>query len=370
MPQKMRILVDAHVLDGKPQGTCAYIAGLYGALANREDVQIFLATEREDSIARWFPQSPSLEWVQLKSHNKYRRLMTEFDRLSQCIAPDFTHFQYITPLRKRSKWINTIHDLLFMDFPPLFPARYRLMNGLLFRISAMRSDVLLTVSDYSREAIARHFGIPESRICVTPNGIGAFTNAAETPVAGLESGAFFVYVSRFEPRKNQDGLVRAFREIQPQLPAEFKLVLVGSHAMQYPALDTEIALMGDNLRILSNLSSAELTWLYRHAAAAIYPSRAEGFGMPPLEAIAAGGVSYCSDNTALAELAGYTHGTFDADDPQALRSTLLRAAVKVDSTSSAALRKKTIDMYSWERTANAFAAVLGLECNDQLLPNL
>lgn len=361
MTQKTRILVDAHVLDGKPQGTCAYIAGLYGALANRDDVQIFLATEREDSIARWFPQTAGLEWVRLKSHNKYRRLMTEFDRLSQSIAPDFTHFQYITPLRKHGKWINTIHDLLFMDFPLLFPANYRRVNGLLFRISAMRSDVLLTVSDYSREAIARHFGIPESRVCVTPNGIGAFTNAAETPVAGLEPGAFFVYVSRFEPRKNQDGLVRAFRDIQTQLPAGFKLVLVGSHAVQYSALDAEIAKMGNNLQIMSNLSSAELTWLYRHSAAAIYPSRAEGFGIPPLEAIAAGGVSYCSDNTALAELAAYIHGTFNADDQQALRSTLLRAAKKVDSILSEDLRKKAINMYSWERSVNSFAAVLGLE---------
>lgn len=360
VPKKTRILVDAHVLDGRPQGTCSYIAGLYGALANRDDVQIFLATEREDSVARWLPQSAGLEWVPLRSHSKYQRLAVEFDQLSRHIAPDFTHFQYITPLRKYGKWINTIHDLLFLDFPSLFPARYRVVNGLLFHISAMRSDVLLTVSNYSRDAIARHFGIPKNRIFVTPNGIGAFENSVEKSVTGLEPGSFFVFVSRFEPRKNQDGLVRSFREVKPQLPAGFKLVLVGSHAMNYPSLDKEIALMGDDLLIFNNLSLAELIWLYRNSAAAIYPSLAEGFGIPPLEAIVAGGVSYCSNNTALAELAGYTNGTFDLKDPQALKSTLLRAAARTDKTSNDELKEKAIEMFSWKRSADAFASALGL----------
>lgn len=360
MIRKQRILVDAHVLDGKPQGTCAYIAGLYSALAQRDDLEIILATETPESLDRWFPDRRNLQWVPLATGNKYKRLALDFDRLGSRLAPDFTHFQYITPLRKRSRWINTIHDILFLDHPEMFPAHYRRINGILFRRSAKRSDIVLTVSDYSRGAIARHFGIPADRIHVTPNGVDHWASCGEIPIPDLTGHGFFVYVSRFEPRKNQDGLVRAFRQVRDSLPAETRLVLVGSMAMAYPALERELSAAGPTVDVMSNLKREELAWLYRNAIAAIYPSHAEGFGIPPLEAVAAGGRSYCSDNTAMAELAPFVHQTFDSTDPTALQTRLVEAS-QTPWQPRRDLQELVARQYSWKRAANAFAAAIGLD---------
>lgn len=352
MKKRKKILVDGHVLDGKPQGTSTYIAGLYGEVARRDEVEVLIATECEQSIERWFPGHPNIRWVPLRKCNKYRRLGTEFDRLADSYSPDYMHFQYIAPLRKKARWIVTVHDLLFLDLPQFFPLRYRVQNALLFGLSARRADILLTVSNYSRTAVARYFRLAEEKIEITKNGLGSFANLLADPVDGLTPGNFFLYVSRFEPRKNQDGLIRALRGLRNTLPEGFQLVLVGSPALPYPALDAELEKAGPLVVTLSNLSSAELAWLYRNARASLYPSFAEGFGVPPLEAVVAGGVSYCAANTAMLELAHHLHGTFDAadvDDIQRIMREALATSHTVRDPTQIAI---AIAEFSWARSAD------------------
>jgi len=346
------IFVDGHVLDGKPQGTSTYIVGLYTEIAKRNTAEILIATEQENSIKRWFPKQENIRWVPLTAANKYKRLAVEFDRLAEQYRPDYMHFQYITPLRKRTRWINTVHDLLFLDLPQYFPLRYRLQNRLLFGLSARRSDIVLTVSEYSRDAIGRHFGIPLDNIHVTPDGIDSISQANPEAVNGLTPGNFFVYVSRFEPRKNQDSLVRALRQIRSDLPDGFRLVLVGNPALHYPALNAEIAAAGDLVCCLSNLSFGALAWLYRNATAALYPSFAEGFGIPPLEAVVAGGQSYCAANTAMNELADCVHGTFNAGDLDEIVAVMRASLAGRFPKDDMVLRMRALDRYSWNRAAD------------------
>ncbi len=352
------ILVDGHVLDCHPQGTCAYIAGLYGEVAQRGIARVLVAAVHEDSVARWFPNTSGVDWVRLQSRNKFTRLALDFDRLAARWRPDYMHFQYITPLRKRSRWIVTIHDLLFIDLPEYFPWRYRVKNRLLFARSARRADLLLTVSDYSRRAIATQFAMPLERIHVTTNGIDGFAKTAVEAMPGLTPGRFFLYVSRYEPRKNQHGLLRAFREMADQLPDGFDLVLVGSPAINYPAFDAELAQAAGRIRQEADLSRGALAWLYRNAAASIYPSFAEGFGIPPLEAVAAGGVSYCAHNTAMRDLAPYVHGTFDAADINDIKRVMRRAVAGTDAAKSPSLRARLEQSFSWQRSGEQFARAL------------
>lgn len=350
---KPRILVDGHVLDGKPQGSSAYIAGLYRAVAETGGADVCIACHNEASLTRWSLDQSGVDWIPLNSSNKFSRLALEMVHLQSRLSPDFSHFQYITPLIKKSKWINTLHDLLFLDHPELFPLGYRVKNQALFRLSAVRSDIILTVSYYSRDAIHRHFGISLERIHVTPNAPDSFVDAPDTPVAGLTAGRFLVYVSRFEPRKNQHALVQAIDDIAGDLDEDFRLVLVGYKALAYPALDAALERAGERVQVLSNLSHSQLTWLYRHAAGSIYPSKAEGFGMPVIEAVAAGGISYSADNTSMSELIPYVHGSFDANDPSQIRETIVRAAERRDTASCDSVRTRMLKAYSWAASAQA-----------------
>ncbi|WP_141678059.1 glycosyltransferase family 4 protein, partial [Vibrio splendidus] len=114
---KIKILVDGHVLDGKPQGTCSYLAGLYGALSKFDDIEIYMLTKNYSSVVDYFGAGHLLKWVELKSDNKYKRLGYELSSIEKKIKPDFSHFQYITPVIKSSFWVNTVHDVLFMYYP-------------------------------------------------------------------------------------------------------------------------------------------------------------------------------------------------------------------------------------------------------------
>ena len=82
---------------------------------------------------------------------------------------DYAHFQYVIPPIKKCKYIVTIHDVLFLDFPQYFPFLYRLKNNLLFKYSAKKSDIVLTVSQYSKERIEMHFNINDVKII--PNAV-------------------------------------------------------------------------------------------------------------------------------------------------------------------------------------------------------
>lgn len=220
----------------------------------------------------------------------------------------------------------------------------------------MRSDILLTVSEYSRDAIQRHFHIPKDHIHLTLNAPDGFADASEEAINGLNPGRFIVYVSRFEPRKNQHALVQAFLTLRGQIDDDIRLVLVGYPALPYPQLDSALAQAGGNnrVRVLSNLSHAQLTWLYRHTAGSIYPSHAEGFGMPVLESVAAGGLSYCADNTAMSDLVPYVHGSFDAADDASIRATLLRAIKGLDATKRDGVRVKALEHFNWTASAESF----------------
>lgn len=348
--KKIKVMVDAHVLDGKHQGTSSYISGLYSALSKRDELELYVATEKQESMDKYFGNCSNINWIKLNSKNKYQRLAFEFDSISQKLKPEFSHFQYITPLIKRNKWINTIHDILFMDFPEEFPLSYRVKNHLLFRLGAIRSDILLTVSEYSKQRISQHFKIPINDIVVTPNAINDIVSVIPKPMIQLEGQKFFVYVSRFEPRKNQHTLIEAFYRVN--FGTDVKLVLVGAPALEYPALEAQLKInMNNQLIHLQGIDTAELVWLYKHAMGAFYPSKCEGFGIPPLEASALDCPSYCADNTALSELSQYVSGCFD-NNVESIAEQLQRTYTNTSGVKTGSKADLVVDNYNWKKSGD------------------
>lgn len=155
----IRLLIDCHVFDDKFQGTRTYIQGLYQEMVKHEDIRFFFAVQNIDGLAKVFGHAENIHYVKLESSGSIKRLSIEFPKIMSEYKIDYAHFQYISPLVKKCKEIVTIHDLLFMDYPRYFPFSYRIKNRLLFERSARKADILLTVSDFSKEEIIRHFRI-------------------------------------------------------------------------------------------------------------------------------------------------------------------------------------------------------------------
>lgn len=366
MTAPRRLFIDAHVFDHGFEGSASFIAGVYGALLRQFPgrYRLFFGCTRPDQVLASFVGLPDVDTMIYRAENRYIRLLAEIPRLIAILEPDFAHFQYFTPVVKTCPWIVTIHDVLVNDYPQYFPPNYRRLRNILFPLSAKRADILTTVSCYSRERISHFYGISPKRINIVPNGVLAPISVSTAvavdsmEVAQLIHGhyPFLLCVSRFEPRKNQALLLRVFLDDR-LWERGIRLVFVGSNTLEYPEFDRLLASANDtalsSIKLLRNLSPGDLAQLYKYAIAAIYPSLAEGFGMPPLEAIVQNTPSLCANTTAMADFSFLAPFFFEPSNVESLREKLNWVLDKPESAraSAATAAKHVATHCAWNRSA-------------------
>lgn len=319
----MKLLVDCHVFDGKFQGTRTYLQGLYSCMISYKDIDFYFAARDTNNIKNVFGEAENIHYVKMRSSGSVKRLAVEIPKIIKRYNIAYAHFQYISPLIKYCKEIVTIHDLLFMDYPQYFPLSYRIKNKYMFKRSAKRADILLTVSEYSKNEIVRHFQIDSNRIAVTPNAVLPILSdmKQEDVRKKWNLDKYILTVGRVEPRKNFLTLLKAFVELK-LYEKEYKLVIIGTPDLAYTEFyDYYTSLAGDikNAVIMDRASFPELVSLYKNASLFVFPSLAEGFGIPPLEAIEYGCPLLCSNVTAMAEFGLPNEIMFNPNDIEELK---------------------------------------------------
>lgn len=318
--------VDCHVFDGNLQGTTSYIKGLYQELIKDKSKTFFLAAFDVENLKSVFGEYENVTYLKYNSKSKYIRLLFDIPKLIKNNHVDYAHFQYIVPPIKTCKYIVTIHDVLFLDFPAYFPFFYKIKNKLLFKSSAKYSDVVLTVSEYSKKRIQKHFNI--SKITITPNAVDPvfFESYNKTIIkdavkSKFQTANYFLYVSRWEPRKNHHTLLRAF--LENQYYKTHNMVFVGDNAIDNKEYDSYYNSLSDEIKktifSFSKVNFKDLLLLVRGADLSIYPSIAEGFGIPPLESIAANVPTICSNTTAMSDFQFFGDCLFDPLDIEELK---------------------------------------------------
>jgi len=359
----IRILVDCHVFDGTFQGTTTYLKGLYQELIKDADMQFFLVANDTDKLQKVFGTYDNVTYLAYRSGNKFIRLLFDLPKLIRKYKIDYAHFQYVAPPIKQCKHIVTLHDVLFLDFPHYFPLGYRLKNRFLFGTSARHADVVLTVSNYSKQRIQKHFGISE--ITITPNAVDpvffeAYDKKAVQELVEKRFGAkdYWLFVSRWEPRKNHDLLLRVF--VEKGFYNNYELVFIGDPAIPnktyeayYHGLD---ALIKQKIKMLNKVNFDDLLLLVRGATLSVYPSVAEGFGIPPLEALAANVPAICSNATAMSDFDFMSDWLFDPSDPEDLAQ---KAHLALQAKDAADKREKIARRFSWTVAAQAFNNAIG-----------
>lgn len=363
-------MVDAHVFDETHQGSRTYLKGLYSEVVKlMPDACFYFAAYNFKNVQSEIEDHPNVYFVQLK-RGKYLRLLVEMPYLIWKYKIDYAHFQYISPFLKNCKCIVTVHDILFKDFRSLFPLKYRIINGFLFRLSAKRADVLLTVSEYSRQRISLHYEIPVNKIGITPNGISQdFFGVANSGRGEIKQkynlDQYILYVSRIEPRKNHLLLFRAFFELR-LWERNYKLVCIGKKDFSYNDinlfLDTSSEECRRNILLLQDINDSELRAFYASANLFIYPSIAEGFGIPPIEAVAEGTVTLCSNSTAMSDFTFLGSDLFDPYNLDELKTKILDKLSKpADLNRIATLRQTVGEKYSWSKSARSFISFLKMD---------
>ena len=244
--KRIKLLVDAHVFDKGFQGTTSFIEGVYQELVKKENLEIYLAAYDIENLKQYF-SDPRFQFIPLKSKNRYQRLLFEFPSIIKRHQIDYAHFQYIVPPIKHCRYIVTIHDLLFKDFPENFSPAYRLQKDFLFKGAVRKADILTTVSNYSASSLERHYKVAREKILITPNAVPSlfFRHVDKAQSRSMiwdehKITNFILYVARIEPRKNHELLIRAFRDLQ-WYQKDLHLVFIGQKSLPTPELDSLLA---------------------------------------------------------------------------------------------------------------------------------
>jgi glycosyltransferase involved in cell wall biosynthesis len=222
--------------------------------------------------------------------------------------------------------VVTLHDVTFMHMPTFGRVTTWGMSEVVRR-AARDADSLIAVSEAAREEICASLGIDRARFTVVPHGLGEVPRAEPAPELELRerlrlpAGRMVLCVAAVRPHKNQELLVRTL----PKLPGDVGLVLSGRHEAYAEALrDLAAALdVSDRMVMTGYVSDADLEGLWALAACAAFPTRAEGFGLPVLEAMARGVPVACSDIAVLHEVGGDVPEYFDPSDPAAAAAAVM-----------------------------------------------
>ncbi len=229
--------------------------------------------------------------------------------------------------------VVTVHDVSHMRHPAFHPAsRVRYLEKRL-PASLAEADRVITVSGFSKRELVDTLGIAPEKIAVTPLGVDAAfipRTARETASflesVGLAHGRYLLAVGTIEPRKNLFRLLRAYADLPPALRDRFPMVLAGAPGWG-PPLDKGLVSAleaAGHLRNLGYVPGGDLPLLYAGAGGFVFPSLYEGFGLPPLEAMACGVPALVSNAASMPEVAGSAALLADPLDTADIRRNLER----------------------------------------------
>jgi glycosyltransferase involved in cell wall biosynthesis len=222
------------------------------------------------------------------------------------------------------------------------------------------------VSAYSRDRICHHYNILPEDIHVVPNGADYITSdcvlskqeASCAIEEKLKIANFILYVSRIEPRKNQLLLLEKYLKLE-LFKKEIPLVFVGKKSIEVPGLDKRVAeLTGEQRKMIywfEQVSQDDLIKLYKACRLFVYPSKAEGFGIPPLEAVACGAPVLCSNVSAMQDYYFFRPYTFDPNDDEEFERKLIETIHHPPNENFIkGVAEQVAGNYPWQHSADVF----------------
>lgn len=362
----MHLAINATELGRGRGGNETYIAGLVEGLSSLSpSPQVSLLTCQWD---RDLLLPSAVHEVNLGAYRQLPFFLYQQTRVLRRLEPDWYLSNYYLPPLLPCKGSVIVHDLSFRAHPEYFPSLVAWYMRWLVGWAVRLADRVLTVSTFSRDELLRFYPAVAGKVCIVPNGIGAqFRPSPDDGTAqsdhktlsryGLDGPPYILALSSIHPRKNLSRLLDAYLNLRRERGAIPRMVWVGaprwgSHELLERARSSGVILTGF-------VAEEELPALYRGAAMLVYPSLYEGFGLPPVEAMACGTPVVTSNTTSLPEVVGQAALTVDPMDVQAIATAMARLL------DDAALRSKLAEVgiersrrYTWPRSARRLLAAL------------
>jgi glycosyltransferase involved in cell wall biosynthesis len=259
---------------------------------------------------------------------------------------DVVHYPVTVPVPRidGAPRVVSVMDVQHRELPGMFSRGERWLRSWAYDDAARDADRVITISEHAKKGIVDFLGVPAERVDAIPLGVDHERFTPEGPVLPELPERYVAYAANMWPHKNHERLLDAFERLADR---ELWLVLTGQ------TYDRGQLLAGrDRVRHLGHVPAAELPGIYRGAQALVFPSLFEGFGLPPLEAMACGCPVATSSEGSLAEVCGDAAVSFDPRDTDAIADAITRV------TSDGALRERLRDAglrraaeFTWAATA-------------------
>lgn len=326
-------------------------------------VTVVSHTDRDESISASFPRNVRVRVIRSSVRKqRARSLVGMYPDIKRIAGPvdAMLGSAFITWPSPNVAEIPVIHDLAFLE-TPRFVARPNLfyLRRMVPR-SVARSSMIAAVSKSLREEVIQRWDIPPDRVEVVPGG---FDDApAHRPLwADKIPERFILSIATIEPRKNLMGALEAHEILTDQRGGVPQLVIAGMLGWRLRPVERALAGAidsGSAVYLGPITESSFLTWLYERAAAFVFPSFYEGFGLPVLEAAARGCPVVISDLPPLREIVGGAGIFVDPHDPASIAGGIGRALADGRDHPRVAEARENARTYTWERSATAMRSTI------------
>jgi glycosyltransferase involved in cell wall biosynthesis len=358
----VRIAIDARKL--RDYGIGTYVRNLLRHLARLDDYSEYIVLCRDEDRAFAAELGENFRAVPERSggYSVREQLAVPLD-LRRERADLFHAPHYVLPPLTPCRSVVTIHDCIHLRFPQYLPTRigYAYARAQMW-LATHKAARVITVSEASKRDILRYFRVPESRIDVIYNAIDERfwhepdpEDISRTRERYRLTAPFVLYAGNIKPHKNLERLIEAFHLLRQGSPdlREVELLIIGDEISKYPTLRRAVHRhkLHKHVRFFGFVPDQTLASLYRLANAFVFPSLYEGFGLPPLEAMASGTPVIASNVSSLPEVVGDAALMIDPYEPgaiaDAMRQVLTDSQLRADLRARGYVRARE---FSWERS--------------------
>jgi len=313
--KKIRIGIDARFYGPKQKGLGRYVQKLIENLEKNDLNNEYIIFLRKENWDKYKPTNSNFKKV-LADYRWYtlsEQIFMPFKIKQEKV--DLMHFPHFNvPIFYRMPFVITIHDLILKRFPTrrastLGPIRYwlkKLAYELVISSAIKRASKIIAVSNFTKKDILKYFRVKSEKIKVIYEGVPC----VELNVYKTSNTSYLLYVGNAYPHKNLERLILAFNKLSKQ-KNDLRLVLVGELDYFYKRLQK---MSSSNVIFMDFVSDKELSSLYQNACLYVFPSLCEGFGLPPLEAMAYNLPVVSSNSSCLPEILGDAAVYFNAED--------------------------------------------------------
>ena len=368
----MRVAIDARKLHDFGIGT--YVRNLVTELARQDggaEYRLLCRSRDTGFVESLGPRFSAL--VESSGNYSLREQVTIPLALARARVDLFHAPHYVVSPLTRCPYVVTIHDCIHLRFPEYLPNRMAYTYArTMMRMAAKRARKVLTVSEASKQDILHYLKVPAEKVEVIYNALDE--RLAVAPSAEdidrvrqrfLLTSPFVLYAGNIKPHKNVERLIEAFSLLRKGGREELRLVIIGDEISKYPGLRRLVhrLQLDRQVRFLGFVPDATLAALYGLASVFVFPSLYEGFGLPPLEAMAFGTPVVTSNVSSLPEVVGDAALLIDPSSPSEISAAIARV-LDDDALRAELVRRghERVKTFSWARSVKRIREVYAELC--------